>query len=315
MPRQHGIIKLKGKVGNRLFYKMGGKYFVRTVTAHDVANDPRFAVTHAKGLDFGTACRSAKLLRTALGPAVKIFNKSGLPARLTSHFIKAVAADLTHACGKRQVFAENLASLKDFEFNTGAAFGALGLSPAVSLDLESRTVTLTITAQDLQLTSKRPIPATDTRRLIASVTAINFVKGTHIRHDHVVSLSEATRSGFRGTFPIGIDPDAAIIITLGMTYNAGEELLHTMAVIDVRTAKPTPSSHVLPHRSNTISRGPWTVDRGLPLAFSRLGPRRLRPISPRRNIHLPMKRMHERRRRIIPHHQSDVFDRQTGFFQ
>src|SRR5262249_17123730 len=159
--RQRSIIKLSGKLGQFSHYEMKGKYYTRRKTQHDVAHDPRFKNTHAKGLDFGTASRASKLLRTALGPAIKCFNKDRMPARMTSRFIEVVAADQTHASGQRQVLAENLASLKNFEFNKKSAFAALGLSPSVSIDRQNNTITIDVAAQDLQLAWKKPLPAHD----------------------------------------------------------------------------------------------------------------------------------------------------------
>lgn len=65
MPRQRGIIQLRGKVGDMVFYKMRGKHYVRRndeARGERLKTDPRFAKVREANSLFGVGSRVATFL-------------------------------------------------------------------------------------------------------------------------------------------------------------------------------------------------------------------------------------------------------------
>jgi hypothetical protein len=229
MAKQLGPIKLTGQLGGLSFYEMEGNYYVRMKTSHQVDTDPRFEKTYCKGLDFGTASRASKSLRDALGHAVKPFSDTYMASRMTARFVQAVAADETHECGQRQVFARNLDSLKGFEFNKRVSSQAVGFSPAVSIDANTRKI-------KIALNMPQEVSGSGEAEVSIGVTFINFRKGTHASHNTIYPLSEAAPTEFQANLPADADPEAAIVVTLGITYTAMGERVQAMIIAEVFTA-------------------------------------------------------------------------------
>lgn len=307
MAKQRGIFKFEGPMGDRSYYMRDGKYYVRRKTRHKVDTDPRFEKTHRKGLDFGTASRASKLLREALGHTVKPFSDTYMAGRMTARFVQAVAADQLHECGQRQVSAGNLSTLKGFEFNKHVSSLTLGLFPAVSIDSTKGKIKIALSPATM------PQDISDAQ-LTIGITVINFQKGTYTPHNSIYPLSTAAPTEFNLSVPANVGPEAAIIVTLRITYIGAGERGQAMIVADVFTAagiKPQTCTTKMKHAEKVVrlnSRPPgsrlWT-----PL------PQRLSPKPARRYLNLPMKRMNKRRRRIIPDHKRNIFDRQLRFSQ
>jgi len=227
MAKQHGILRLEGPLGDLLYYKRDGKYYVRRKTEHKVGTDPRFERTHRKSLDFGTASRASKLLRSALGHTVKPFTDPRWAGRLTARFVQSVTADSRHECGKRQVFAENLAPLKGFQLHKKKSLDIQDLSPKVSIDHQERKITISV---------DQSLPTGDTQ-LVACIVSINFQKNTYTHHHSTCSLTEARHSGLQCDLPEPSEPGSAIIVTLGVSSASAGAKHQAMAIIDV-SARP-----------------------------------------------------------------------------
>ena len=211
-------------MGGVSFYEMKGNHYARLKTSHDVASDPRFNKTYRTGLDFGTASRASKLLRDALAQTVKPFADSRYAGRLTARFVKAVAADSTHECGQRQVSNGGLSFLEGFEFNKHAAFNVgLASPPVVSIDRAAGSVRVAVALSNtLALASAQ---------LVSNIVCVNFKKGIYASHHHTVQLNPGNADGeFIFRAPLNADPNAAIIVTLGVVHTTHEQP-NAMAII------------------------------------------------------------------------------------
>jgi hypothetical protein len=224
MAKQLGLFKFTGQMGGVSFYEMEGNYYARLKTSHDVASDPRFYKTYRIGLDFGTASRASKLLRDALAHTVKPFADPRYAGRLTARFVKAVAADSMHECGQRQVSNGDLSFLKGFEFNKHAVFSAaLTSPPVVSINRATGSVKIAVAASNTF--------ALASAQLVSDIVCVNFKKGTYASHHYTVQLNTGDADGeFVFRAPLNADPNAAIIVTLGMAHTTHEQP-NAMAIV------------------------------------------------------------------------------------
>jgi hypothetical protein len=230
MAKQLGLFKFTGQMGGISFYEMEGEYYARLKTAHNVGVDPRFDKTYRTGLDFGTASRASKLLRDALGHTVKPFVDPRYAGRLTARFVKTVAADNVHECGRRQVSSGDLSFLEGFEFNKHTALQAsLASSPTVSIDRVAGEVKIALLPSSTL--------AAASAQLVFSIVCINFKNGTYTSHHHTAPLDGGDVNGeFTVHAPLDADPETAIIVTLGVAHTSHGQP-YVMAIVTALPAE------------------------------------------------------------------------------
>jgi hypothetical protein len=120
MPRQKGIFKVKGTMGDTTFYKTTDGYMLREkggVSASRIQNDPRFQRTRENGAEFGRACKAGKQLRVAFRSLYLETSDTRMVSRLTQLMTKVVQSDAVHGRGQRDVMDGTLGLLVGFEFN------------------------------------------------------------------------------------------------------------------------------------------------------------------------------------------------------
>lgn len=211
-------------MGGISFYKRKGKYYARRKTSHNVANDPRFTKTYLNGLDFGTASRASKLFRTALAHCAKSFSDPQYYYRLTAHFYAAVRADNTQAAGQRTVSGGDLSAVKNFEFNKKIAFGKYFPDTTVSIDRWNDQVTIIMSPY----AEAGKVKHTD---LVVNIVSVNFKKGTYTVCSHHISLVDG-QTTFTLDAPLHGDPEASIIVTLGVPSGTNRSGAMTIAAVD-----------------------------------------------------------------------------------
>ncbi len=123
MPKQDGIISLKGSIDNVTFYKSAADgYLARKrggINASRIATDPAFQRTRENGAEFGRAGAGGKLLRTALRGIMPDKTDTRMVSRLTREMMKVLQADSTNDRGLRNISDGDLLILSGFEFNLG----------------------------------------------------------------------------------------------------------------------------------------------------------------------------------------------------
>jgi hypothetical protein len=125
MAKQESLVKFRGKVGDLSFTKHRTRgYEVRMRGGVDKArimSDPNFERTRENMSEFGTAAKTAKLIRIQLnnllwGTADKTFRN-----RLTSVVNRIIKMDSENMRGQRVFLPENSHRLKGFEFNANSS--------------------------------------------------------------------------------------------------------------------------------------------------------------------------------------------------
>lgn len=110
------IFKLRGRLGDLIFYQRGGQNFVRSapVTVKQTAN------TKQAANDFGNASKAACVLRRAIDANFYTASDRGYVNRLNSVMGSILRADSGHTRGKFRVTDQALEQLQHFRINSFA---------------------------------------------------------------------------------------------------------------------------------------------------------------------------------------------------
>ena len=126
MPKQRGIIKIEGTIGDMTFMKTKDGYIVKekTIISGDrIATEPAFQRTRENNSEFGRAGKGVKLLRTAFRNAIQNSKDHRVTSRLTKEMVKVIKADTTSTRGMRNVVDGEAEMLEGFDFNSNANLG------------------------------------------------------------------------------------------------------------------------------------------------------------------------------------------------
>ncbi|WP_226390794.1 hypothetical protein [Penaeicola halotolerans] len=118
MAKQSGIMRLRGRIGDFLFYKMGKDYFVRTTSRSNRK------LKNAKGVkqanrEFAHASQVAKRLRNSISHLLGHLVHGRFSSQLTGKLQRIMATDPVHPKGERQVSYGDVSLLKSLEFFKG----------------------------------------------------------------------------------------------------------------------------------------------------------------------------------------------------
>jgi hypothetical protein len=223
MAKQKGIIKLIGKIGDRVYYydRIRG-YLVRKVTSVDaerIRTDPAFARVRENNAEFGHCAWMVKLLRAAFKPLFAGIADTRMTARLTKTAIAMMRSDMTSGAGMRKPENGDAQVMRGFEFNKHASVETILHAPyQAGFDPKEGKCTITITPPDRKKMVKAPKGATHFR-LIAGMAAIDFKTGNYIL-DTVRSEEMAVRQG----------TDAPVTLTSPLAPAAGDGLFITLGI-------------------------------------------------------------------------------------
>lgn len=123
MPKQIGLIKIKGKLGDTSFYKSKNGYLVREkggVDGNRIKTDPKFKRTRENMAEFGHSTHIAAELRKLLAPVIQKIKDGRMSNRLVKKVREAMNADITHVRGERTLASGDLSLLEGFDFNSGS---------------------------------------------------------------------------------------------------------------------------------------------------------------------------------------------------
>lgn len=133
MPKQSGLIKIKGTMGDISFYKSNGEYFARQKGGIDgdrIANDPAFVRTRENGKEFATSASAGKLLRNVIRPMMLNATDPRAVSRLAKIMSLIKNLDSGSVRGERNVGAgltdpKSKVFLKGFDFNSAASLSSI----------------------------------------------------------------------------------------------------------------------------------------------------------------------------------------------
>jgi hypothetical protein len=147
MAKQHGFLKVQGKLDDISFFKRKNEFLLRNkggVTKERIMNDPRYVRTRENINEFGHIAISGKSLRIALAALIRKAYDGSLSNRMMQALTKVKNTDTISGRGKRKVAVgigtvAGLSALKGFEFNSKAPLSSV-LGAEVNLNKTTGTV-------------------------------------------------------------------------------------------------------------------------------------------------------------------------------
>lgn len=177
MPRQKGLIKVRGTMGDMTFYRTKDGHLVREKGGIDgkrIATDPAFQRTRENGAEFGTAGKGGQLVRKALRLLLKHARDRRVTSRLTQHLLQVIKTDTLNPRGSRRIEDGDMSLLDGFDFNKEGkleTFFFTGYTP--TLDRAAGTLEVAVDAFVPQDLIDAPSGTTHLE-LVAGVGALNF---------------------------------------------------------------------------------------------------------------------------------------------
>jgi len=180
MPKQRGIIKLDGTIGDITFYRTKDGYMAREkggVSAQRMQTDPAFERTRENMAEFGRAGQAGKFLRNSVRQLIKGSSDSRMQNRLTRDMMKVIHLDAVNARGKRNVIDGEAELLQGFEFNIASPLETSFTAPlALTLDRTAGEANISIApfVPQVEVTAQQ---GTTHFKLVSGAADINFETG------------------------------------------------------------------------------------------------------------------------------------------
>ncbi|WP_194774681.1 hypothetical protein [Pararhodonellum marinum] len=119
MARQSGGLQLEGTIGNMIFYKMKGKYYVRSKGAPSKAKLKKgkaFENSRRVSAEFGHASKVASQVVHAAKGLMNPGKHHGLHGKLTAQLQRVLQTDSQSVYGERKISVGDLSLLEGFDF-------------------------------------------------------------------------------------------------------------------------------------------------------------------------------------------------------
>jgi len=183
MPKQRGIIKLKGTIGDITFYKSIDGHLARGkggVERERIMNDPSFQRTRENCSEFGRAGAAGKMLRTAFRALIMNASDSRMVSRLTRDMVKVIQEDAVSERGQRNVLDGELELLQGFEFNKNGKLGTTLFAPFVkNIDRPAGELSIDI-ASFIPVNMINAPTGTTHFKIVSAGAEIDFENGVYI---------------------------------------------------------------------------------------------------------------------------------------
>lgn len=180
MAKQKGIVKLEGTIAGVTFYKTQDGYLAKeasSITAERIATDPAFQRTRENNAEFGRACKSANLLRTALRNQLLRVRDLRMYGRLCAQMMQVIKSDTTSARGLRNVVDGDITLLRDFDFNSNSRLASTLYAP-YDISVDRATGKFTTSLDEFVPMQMIAAPSGSTHFRIVTVAAeIDFASG------------------------------------------------------------------------------------------------------------------------------------------
>jgi len=183
MPKQRGIIKIEGTIGDLTFMKTQDGYLVKEkthISADRIASDQAFVRTRENNAEFGRAGKAGKVLRNAVRTLLQNAKDRRVTSRLTTDMLRVLQADTTSIRGMRNVLDGELELLQGFDFNVNAKLGTTIYAPYTNT-IDRVAGTLTVNIPSFIPAERIAAPAGSTHFNIVSMAAeVDFESETFI---------------------------------------------------------------------------------------------------------------------------------------
>lgn len=182
MARQTGPLKITGTIGDIIFYKTKGGYFLKRKPLFDAerfATDPAFAIQRKNMAELGRNSKASRLIRQAFAVPLTQIEGTGIHCRLNRLMAQVVKGDKTNERGRRNPTDGDITLLEGFDFNEKSPLRYF--LPALTASIDRKTGQMVIHITRFAGKKKLSIcPDATHFRLHATAAALNFDDNQHI---------------------------------------------------------------------------------------------------------------------------------------
>lgn len=222
MPKQAGIIKLKGTIEDISFYKTPDGHLARAkggVDRDKILHGAAFARTRENNSEFGRAGQGGKLIRNSIRSLMQNAKDRRVVSRLTTLLLAIIKTDPVNPRGKRNIDEGNINLLEGFDFNINGKLDTtfFGLfTPA----FDRVTGEATIALDAFSATERIAAPSGTTHyKLAMGAAELDFVNKTFVYSEMDL-----------GVVPYDNSVVAATTLTAAVTPNSPFPILTVMGV-------------------------------------------------------------------------------------
>jgi hypothetical protein len=213
MPKQVGLIKIKGTVDDLSFFSTQDGYMARKkgrFNADKLKNDPNYRQVRLNILEFSTGGNASRIFREAFTTEINKASDNRMISRLTQAMIAVLQTDTGNDWGYREVQSGDMTQLIDFNFNEAVPFAAVAkVKPQATIDRATGQLAVSIPAHIPQELIAVPANGVTHYRFFAAAGAIDFLSG---------STTSARQSS--ASLVYDDNPGAAINLALPLTANS-----------------------------------------------------------------------------------------------
>ncbi len=241
MPKQTGIIRLKGTLNGICYYKLKTIYLKRRAkgpTKETIINDPAFAAVKANTQEFGGASTFSAAIRTGLQEQAITFKDSYMSSRLSG----ACCAIIKKGSGRPGERVANLfnapSELIGFQLHKAQPFGQIYIAkPTISTDSTRTNIQIHIAHSTANHHQQQPQSATHFR-LTAAISIVSNYQwsqesnaygpvnpnhnglGASVQSMPLVCQTDHQNIHFniQNPIPTGLPNNVAITVWLGIQY-------------------------------------------------------------------------------------------------
>ena len=198
MARQTGPIKISGAIGDVIFYKTKGGYFIKSKPHFDAkrfATDPAFAIQRKTMTELSRNSKASKLIRQAFAGPISVVESGDIHNRLNKVMAQVIKGDKTNEIGRRNVSDGEITLLEGFEFNPNNPLMRSSLLPPFTANIDRKTGIMAISFSKFTRKKRFDIPLMATHfKLQATGAELNFDDNQYI---HAVAQSTDLPIGSR----------------------------------------------------------------------------------------------------------------------
>lgn len=178
MARQDSDHPFVGRIGDLIYYKRNGKYFVRkagTLTKEKIKTAPEFENTRKINREFGGCVKVGHDLRIALSSLLPDHSDQDITGRLVGLFSKVIQNGKGERGSRMIEVVKNREIIKDFQFNKSLSFDKM-FTEHLHFETSSKRneVALTVNAFDPSVSFGKTSSITHFRIFLAVVAFSDF---------------------------------------------------------------------------------------------------------------------------------------------
>lgn len=225
MPKQVGLIKIKGSVDDLTFLEtqdgLIAKRRLRS-NADKIKNDPNYQQVRNVNAEFATGGNAARLFREAFTTEINKATDNRMNSRLTQQMIKVLQTDPVNEWGLRQVQLGDLLMLENFNFNEAAPMlSTVKLKPQVAVNRALGQVTVIIPAHIPQQFVAAPSGGVTHYRFFGAAAVIDFendssTSGRQASANLVYDNNEGLETTL--TLALGSNTTLPLFVVLGVEF-------------------------------------------------------------------------------------------------